>query len=73
VPDHKFSKVRPDRSTGLGFLALYPGIFRGFTFAQSCVIVSNMLVVAASVPLLVVVATLVPLDDILRYFLRKLL
>lgn len=32
--------LHPDRSGGLGFLAIYPSIFRGFVFALSCVVAS---------------------------------
>ena len=35
--------LHPDRSAGLGFLAIYPTIFSGFIFAQSCVVASSML------------------------------
>lgn len=37
IPSH------PDRSAGLGFLAIYPSVFSGFIFAMSCVISSVML------------------------------
>jgi hypothetical protein len=37
IPTH------PDRSAGLGFLAIYPGVFSGFAFALGCVISSSML------------------------------
>lgn len=35
--------LHPDRCGGLGFLSLYPGIFRGFVFAMSCVLASLLL------------------------------
>jgi hypothetical protein len=34
--------LHPDRAAGLGFLAIYPGIFNGFVFALSCVVASSM-------------------------------
>lgn len=34
--------LHPDRSGGLGFLAIYPSIFSGFIFAMSCVVASAM-------------------------------
>lgn len=34
--------LHPDRSAGLGFLAVYPGIFSGFVFALSCVVSAAM-------------------------------
>lgn len=34
--------LHPDRSAGLGFLAIYPSIFNGFIFALSCVVASAM-------------------------------
>jgi len=34
--------LHPDRSGGLGFLAIFPGIFSGFVFALSCVIAATM-------------------------------
>jgi len=34
--------LHPDRSGGLGFLAIFPGIFSGFVFALSCVIAAAM-------------------------------
>ncbi|MEA3275316.1 MAG: hypothetical protein U9Q81_08540 [Pseudomonadota bacterium] len=34
--------LHPDRSAGLGFLAIYPSIFSGFLFALSCVVASAM-------------------------------
>jgi hypothetical protein len=39
----QLSPVHPDRSAGLGFLAIYPSIFSGFVFALSCVVASAML------------------------------
>ncbi len=36
--------LHPDRSAGLGFLAIYPSIFSGFIFALSAVIASSILV-----------------------------
>lgn len=35
--------MHPDRSAGLGFLAIYPSIFTGFIFALSCVVASSFL------------------------------
>lgn len=37
IPTH------PDRAAGLGFLAIYPSVFSGFTFALSCVISASIL------------------------------
>ncbi len=34
--------LHPDRSAGLGFLAIYPSVFTGFVFAQSAVVASSM-------------------------------
>jgi hypothetical protein len=39
----QLSPMHPDGSAGLGFLAIYPGIFSGLAFALSCVIASAML------------------------------
>jgi hypothetical protein len=39
----QLTPLHPDRSAGLGFLALYPGIFSGFVFALSCVVASSFL------------------------------
>ena len=39
----QLTPLHPDRSAGLGFLAIYPSIFSGFVFALSCVIASNFL------------------------------
>ncbi|MDP2827251.1 MAG: hypothetical protein Q8O37_01460 [Sulfuricellaceae bacterium] len=39
----QLSPMHPDRSAGLGFLAIYPGIFSGLAFALSCVVASAML------------------------------
>ncbi len=39
----QLTPLHPDRSAGLGFLAIYPSIFRGFVFALSCVVASSML------------------------------
>jgi hypothetical protein len=39
----RLAPLHPDRAAGLGFLSIYPGIFSGFLFAQSCVIASTML------------------------------
>ncbi len=39
----QLSPMHPDHSAGLGFLAIYPGIFSGLAFALSCVIASSML------------------------------
>jgi len=38
----QLTPLHPDRSAGLGFLAIYPSIFNGFIFAQSCVVASAM-------------------------------
>jgi hypothetical protein len=38
----QLTPLHPDRSAGLGFLAIYPSIFTGFIFAQSCVVASAM-------------------------------
>jgi hypothetical protein len=35
--------AHPDRAAGLGFLAVYPSVFSGFSFALSCVISSAIL------------------------------
>lgn len=35
--------LHPDRVAGLGFLGVFPGIFRGFVFALSCVVASLLL------------------------------
>lgn len=37
IPNH------PDRAAGLGFLAIYPSVFSGFTFALSCVAAATIL------------------------------
>ena len=37
IPTH------PDRAAGLGFLAIYPSVFSGFIFAQSCVVSASIL------------------------------
>ena len=34
--------LHPDRSAGLGFLAIYPSVFSGFVFAQSSVVASGL-------------------------------
>jgi hypothetical protein len=39
----QLSPMHPDGSAGLGFLAIYPGIFSGLAFALSSVIASSML------------------------------
>jgi len=39
----KLTPLHPDRSAGLGFLAIYPSIFGGFVFALSCVVASTMM------------------------------
>jgi hypothetical protein len=39
----QLSPMNPDRSGGLGFLAMYPGIFSGLIFALSCVVASAIL------------------------------
>ena len=35
--------LHPDRTGGLGFMAVYPSIFGGFVFAMSCVVASSIL------------------------------
>jgi hypothetical protein len=37
------SPMHPDRSGGIGFLAIYPSIFSGLVFALSCVVTAAML------------------------------
>ena len=37
----QLTPLHPDRSAGLGFLAIYPSIFSGFVFAQSSVVASG--------------------------------
>lgn len=39
----QLTPLHPDRSAGLGFLAIYPSIFSGFVFALSCVVASSFL------------------------------
>ena len=39
----QLTALHPDHSAGLGFLAIYPSVFRGFVFGLSCVIASNFL------------------------------
>jgi hypothetical protein len=39
----QLTPLHPDRSAGLGFLAIYPSIFSGFVFALSCVIASSFI------------------------------
>jgi len=39
----KLIPTHPDRAAGLGFLAIYPSVFSGLSFALSCVISANML------------------------------
>jgi hypothetical protein len=39
----QLTPLHPDRSAGLGFLAIYPSIFSGFVFALSCVIASAII------------------------------
>jgi hypothetical protein len=38
----RLTPLNPDRAAGLGFLAIYPGIFNGFVFALSCVVASSI-------------------------------
>jgi hypothetical protein len=38
----QLTPLHPDGAAGLGFLAIYPGIFNGFVFAMSCVVASSM-------------------------------
>jgi len=46
----RLTAIHPDRSGGLGFLTLFPGIFIGFVFALSCVISSSLLKSMALMP-----------------------
>jgi len=39
----QLTPLHPDRSAGLGFLAIYPNIFSGYVFALACVIASSIL------------------------------
>lgn len=39
----QLTPLHPDRSAGLGFLAIYPSIFNGFLFALSAVVASSLL------------------------------
>jgi hypothetical protein len=39
----QLTPLHPDRSAGLGFLTVYPGVFSGFVFAMSCVVASMFL------------------------------
>jgi hypothetical protein len=39
----QLTPLHPDRSAGLGFLAIYPSIFSGLVFALSCVIASSFI------------------------------
>ena len=39
----QLTPLHPDRSAGLGFLAIYPSIFGGFAFALSCVVAASFL------------------------------
>jgi hypothetical protein len=39
----QLAPLHPDRSAGLGFLAIYPSIFSGFVFALSCGVSSSIL------------------------------
>ncbi len=39
----QLTPLHPDRAAGLGFLAIYPGIFSGFVIALSCTISSSFL------------------------------
>jgi hypothetical protein len=39
----QLSPLHPDRAAGLGFLAVFPGIFSGFAFALSCVVAAAMI------------------------------
>lgn len=38
----QLTPLHPDRSAGLGFLTIYPGIYSGLAFALSCVVASAM-------------------------------
>ena len=46
----QLTPLHPDRAAGLGFLAIYPGIFNGFVFALSCVIASSIIADLAVTP-----------------------
>lgn len=39
----QLAPLHPDRSAGLGFLAIFPSVFNGFIFALSCVVASAFL------------------------------
>ena len=39
----QFRPRHPDRCGGIGFLSVFPGVFRGFVFALSCVLASLVL------------------------------
>ncbi len=39
----QLTPLHPDRSGGLGFMAIFPGIFSGFIFALSCVVAMSMI------------------------------
>jgi hypothetical protein len=39
----RLTPLHPDRSAGLGFLAIYPSIFSGLLFALSCVVSSSII------------------------------
>jgi hypothetical protein len=38
----ELAPLHPDRCAGLGFLAIFPGVFRGFVFSVSCVIAAML-------------------------------
>ena len=46
----KLAAIHPDRSGGLGFLALFPEVFIGVVFALSCVVSSSLLKTMSLMP-----------------------
>ncbi len=72
----QLAPMHPDRSAGLGFLAIYPSVFSGFVFALSCVVSSAFLqelAVAQHAPETIWLAIAVWLAIILILFLGPLL
>jgi len=47
----QLAPLHPDRSAGLGFLSIYPGIFSGVVFALSCVIAASFTKALALTPM----------------------
>ena len=39
----RLTPMHPDKTAGLGFLTIYPGIFSGFIFALSCVVAAAVI------------------------------